>query len=214
MWPWRVAGRPRHCTGCWRIYRTAKPLSGAGSTSSGATNAACHRIIRTAITAWPPRLCSGACLFPQPTCTAFEGELPDADAAAREYEEVLHQACPVEAGALPCLDLCLLGLRSDGHTASLFPGSPAVREQQRWVVAARVEKLGAWRLTLTPRVINNARHVLFLVTGAEKAETVRAVLEGPVDPERLPAQMVKPAVGRMEWLLDREAASRLSLASP
>jgi 6-phosphogluconolactonase len=63
-------------------------------------------------------------------------------------------------------------------------------------------------------VINNARHVLFLVTGAEKAETVRAVLEGPVDPERLPAQMVKPAVGRMEWLLDREAASRLSLASP
>jgi len=87
---------------------------------------------------------------------------------------------------------------------------PAIRETQRWVVAARVEKLDAWRLTLTAAVLNNSRHVLFLVTGKEKAETLRAVLEGPVDPDRLPAQIVRPARGRVEWLLDREAAARLA----
>jgi 6-phosphogluconolactonase len=144
----------------------------------------------------------------------MRGELASVAAAARDYEEVLRHACDIGVDALPRLDLCLLGLGPDGHTASLFPGSPAVREQSRWVVAARIEKLGAWRLTLTPPVINNARHILFLVTGAEKAETVRAVLEGPVDPDRFPAQIVRPAQGHLEWLLDREAASRLGTAVP
>jgi 6-phosphogluconolactonase len=87
---------------------------------------------------------------------------------------------------------------------------PAIRETRRWVVAARVEKLDAWRLTLTPAVFNHARQVLFLVTGKEKAETLRAVLEGPVDPDRLPAQIVRPAGGRVDWLLDHDAAGRLS----
>jgi len=148
--------------------------------------------------------------IPEANIHRMRGEIGDPVAAAREYQEVLREACCVEVDTLPRLDLCLLGLGPDGHTASLFPGLPAIREKQRWVVAARVEKLDAWRLTLTPAVINNARHVLFLVTGAEKAETVRAVLEGPVDPDRLPAQIVRPVHGRLEWLLDRDAAGRLS----
>lgn len=147
--------------------------------------------------------------IPDANIHRMRGEAADPAAAAREYEQVLRRACRVEADTLPRLDACLLGLGSDGHTASLFPGAAAIRETQRWVVAARIEKLGAWRLTVTPPVINNARHILFLVTGAEKAEAVRAALEGPVDPDRLPAQIVRPARGRVEWLLDRAAAGRL-----
>ena len=149
---------------------------------------------------------------PEANIHRMRGETADPGAAACEYEEVLRRACRVEADTLPRFDVCLLGLGSDGHTASLFPGSPAIRETQRWVAAARVEKLDAWRLTLTPAVLNNARHVLFLATGKDKAETLRAVLEGPVDADRLPAQTVRPARGRVEWLLDRDAAGRL--ASP
>lgn len=142
----------------------------------------------------------------------MRGELADPVAGAREYEEVLRQAFRVEVDTLPRLDVCLLGLGSDGHTASLFPGSPSIRERQRWVMAARVEKLDVCRLTLTPVVINHARHALFLVTGAEKADTVRAVLEESQDPDRLPAQIVGPTHGRLEWLLDREAARLLRLS--
>ena len=148
--------------------------------------------------------------IPDANIHRMRGETADPGAAARAYEEVLRRACRVEADTRPRFDVCLLGLGSDGHTASLFPGLLAIRETQRWVVAARVEKLDAWRLTLTAAVLNNSRHVLFLVTGKEKAETLRAVLEGPVDADRLPAQIVRPARGRVEWLLDRDAAARLA----
>jgi 6-phosphogluconolactonase len=84
-----------------------------------------------------------------------------------------------------------------------------VRETRRFTAAAWVEGLEAWRLTLTPPVLNAARHVLFLVTGADKAEAVREVLEGSEDPDRLPAQIVKPPNGKVEWLLDRAAARSL-----
>lgn len=147
--------------------------------------------------------------IPDANVHRMRGECDDAVQAARDYEEVLRRACGVEVDTRPRLDLCLLGLGSDGHTASLFPGSPAIRERRRWVAAGRTGKLDAWRLTLTPAVVNHARHVLFLVTGAEKADTVRAVLEGPQDPDRLPAQIVRPAHGQLEWLLDRGAAGRL-----
>ena len=153
-------------------------------------------------------------LVPAANVHRMRGELADPVAAAREYEAVLRQALRVGVDTLPRLDLCLLGLGSDGHTASLFPGSPAVRAQRCWAMAGRVATRDAWRLTLTPAAINNARQVLFLVTGAEKAETVRAVLEGPVDPDRLPAQIVRPANGRLYWLLDREAAGRLGPQAP
>jgi 6-phosphogluconolactonase len=99
----------------------------------------------------------------------------------------------------------------DGHTASLFPGTDAVREQTRWVAAPWVEKLNAHRITLTPPVLNNAAHAIFLVSGEEKAETLRAVLQGPYQPERLPAQIVRPTDGRLRWMVDRAAARLLQL---
>jgi 6-phosphogluconolactonase len=133
------------------------------------------------------------------------GEAGDPSAAAGDYEAVLHRAC----GIPPRLDVCLLGLGPDAHTASLFPGSPALEETPRSVAAVWVETFRAWRLTLTPPVLNAARYVIFLVCGADKAEALRAVLEGPAAPERYPAQIVRPPEGRVEWLLDREAARLL-----
>jgi 6-phosphogluconolactonase len=109
-------------------------------------------------------------------------------------------------------DLVLLGLGGDGHTASLFPGMPAVKEQRRWVMAQFMETLSMWRITLTPPVINAAKDVIFLVSGAEKARRLRDVLEGPLQPEILPAQMIKPAQGRPLWLVDEAAAGRLKRA--
>ncbi len=140
----------------------------------------------------------------------MRGELANPDEAAREYEETLRTAFGLEAGKLPRFDLILLGLGPDGHTASLFPGAAPIQEKIRWVVGHWVQKLLANRLTLTPPVLNAARHVLFMVSGATKAEVLREVLEGPADPNRLPAQIIKPTDGTVEWLLDRAAASGLS----
>ncbi len=106
-------------------------------------------------------------------------------------------------------DLILLGMGDNGHTASLFPGLPAVSERQRWVMAQYVEVVPMWRITLTPVVCNAAENVLFIVSGAEKAERLHDVLEGPFQPEVLPAQIIRPAAGRLLWFVDRTAAARL-----
>ena len=107
----------------------------------------------------------------------------------------------------PRFDHVLLGMGDDGHTASLFPGTEALRERRLWVAPNWVEKLGAWRVTLTAPVINAARHVTFLVTGAAKAERLHEVLKGERDPSRLPSQLIRPADGILEWFVDPEAAS-------
>ena len=134
----------------------------------------------------------------------------DPQAAAAQYEETLRRFFAPSEGEAPRFDLVLLGLGADGHTASLFPGSPALDEDRRPVVAAYVPKLGAWRLTLTPPALRGARHVVFLVSGSNKASVLREVLEGPYDPHRLPAQLVRPDKGELTWLLDEAAASLLS----
>jgi 6-phosphogluconolactonase len=131
----------------------------------------------------------------------------DAVANARLYEDELRTY--FVGDALPRFDLVMLGLGEDGHTASLFPASPALDERAAWVVANRVEKFGAYRLTLTVPVINNAAHVMFVVAGAGKAERLREVIEGASDPHRLPAQLIRPSNGSLEWYVDRAAASRL-----
>ena len=119
-----------------------------------------------------------------------------------------------EAGEPPRegFDLILLGLGDNGHTASLFPGLAAVTEKKRWVMAQYVEVVGRWRLTLTPVVINAARQVAFLVSGAGKAEVLQQVLEGPYQPVVLPAQIIRPHSGDRRWLLDAAAAARLRQA--
>ena len=135
------------------------------------------------------------------------GEVPDAAAAAGEYERELRQVLAPEPGAPPRLDVILLGMGGDGHTASLFPGSEALDERVRLVVAPWVARLGAHRITLTLPVLDAARTVLFLVAGPEKAPRLAEVLEGPAS--ELPAARVRPRDGELLWLLDEAAAALL-----
>jgi len=110
----------------------------------------------------------------------------------------------------PSFDVILLGMGSDGHTASLFPGSPIAPTE--WVVGVTADYNGrpAQRLTFTPAVINQARHIIFLVAGSSKAESLQKVLYGPRQPEKLPAQRIRPASGTLTWLTDTAAAQALS----
>lgn len=116
----------------------------------------------------------------------------------------------------PRFDLVLLGLGSDGHTASLFPGPIAAEETREPVMAvtAGYEGRPAHRLTLTPLVFNDARHVIFLVIGEEKAKALAAVLQGPYEPEQWPAQRIQPEHGAVTWLVDQAAASHLTNQPP
>ena len=134
------------------------------------------------------------------------GEI-DPTIGARLYEKALRSF--FDDAPWPRFDLVLLGMGDDGHTASLFPHTPALAEQQAWVVANPVEKLKTFRLTLTPPAINHAAHVLFMVTGAAKAARLAEVIRGPRDPERLPSQMIQPIDGSLTWLVDKAAAANL-----
>ncbi len=141
----------------------------------------------------------------------IRGEM-DPQKAAAAYEQELKDFFfpgPETPAALPQFDLILLGMGDDGHTASLFPGAAALHEEKRWVAACRVEKIRGWRVTLTPRVINAAGNILFIVTGREKARCLKEVLQGPFRPDELPAQSIRPVHGRVVWMVDAEAASLL-----
>ena len=133
--------------------------------------------------------------------------------AALAYEKELRALGALERprSELPVFDLVLLGLGRDGHTASLFPHSAALAEEERLCVATQAPD-GAARLTVTYPVINAARRVWFLVSGAAKAGMVAEVLEGMKIPEALPAQGVGPVHGKLTWLLDEAAAAELSPA--
>lgn len=128
------------------------------------------------------------------------------EAAAADYEASLRNFWN---GALEGFDLILLGLGTNGHTASLFPHTFALHEQRRWCVAVWVPELNATRITLTVPVLNRGANVFFLVAGSDKSAVVHEVLRGPNDPERLPAQLIRPDAGHLTWLLDHEAASGL-----
>jgi 6-phosphogluconolactonase len=138
-------------------------------------------------------------------------ELPNRPAAAELYQAELARVLMTPVGGEPpALDLVLLGMGADGHTASLFPGTDALNDTARWVVPNFVPKLNAHRLTLTYRAINRARCVCFLVAGGDKAATLAEVLNGPPDPQRLPSQAVRPTAGELIWLADRAAAAALA----
>lgn len=139
----------------------------------------------------------------------IRGEEPPEE-AARLYEKELRAAFGLNQGEFPRFALMLLGLGDNVHTASLFPGIPALHERERIAVAVEVDAPQRHRVTLTPPAINNAMRVMFLVAGADKARAVKCALEGPRDPERFPAQLVAPEGGEVIWLLDRAAASLLS----
>lgn len=131
------------------------------------------------------------------------------ETAARAYEALLREHFGVQSQQ-PRFDVVLLGMGSDGHTASLFPGTPALDETEHWVVANRNAPGGTPRLTLTFPIINAAAHVMFLITGADKAERVREVLEELDTANPLPAARVRPTNGRLLFMLDAAAASRLT----
>lgn len=126
--------------------------------------------------------------------------------AAQAYARVLRE----DLGDPPRLDLVLLGMGADGHTASLFPGSDPFAEDAALVRAPFVAQLGTYRLTLTPRAINGARHVAIATEGAQKAAALAAVLEGPYAPMERPVQAICPRDGRLTWLVDSQAAALLT----
>jgi 6-phosphogluconolactonase len=140
----------------------------------------------------------------------IKGEKPNAAQAAEEYEQELRTSFKLQADQLPRFDLVLLGMGPEGHTASLFPGTKALNEERRLVVSNWVGKLYTDRITLTPPVLNNAARIVFMVHGKEKAPALKAVLEGPYEPDQLPAQMVKPKEGKVLWLVDPTAAGMLA----
>ena len=137
-------------------------------------------------------------VHPMPT------ELPDPDLAAREYEKTLRNYFSED---WPRFDLVLLGLGEEGHTASLFPGSPAFNETQRWVVAVNAPAKPALRLTLTLPALTAAANIYFLVAGSNKAEALHHVLTGSPDAKNYPASGIRRAKGTVIWWLDRAAAA-------
>jgi 6-phosphogluconolactonase len=137
--------------------------------------------------------------IPSDSVHRMEGDRADTDAAARDYERLL----PAR------LDLLLLGMGEDGHTASLFPHSPVLAERARRVVAVNRSHPSLQRITITPAVIHAADAVIVLVAGAEKAATVARALEGPFMPDELPIQLALSAT----WIVDNHAASKLGRTS-
>ena len=133
----------------------------------------------------------------------------DAVANARLYEDELRGFFG-DGAAWPEFDLVMLGMGDDGHTASLFPGTHALEVQSAWVTANWVEKFDTYRVTLTAPAINHARQVVFIVTGAGKAERLREVLHGPSDPHNLPSQLIRPRDGALAWYLDQAAAAKIT----
>ena len=140
------------------------------------------------------------------------GESSDPQAAASEYEQQLRLATKTAPSVPPSLDLILLGLGEDGHTASLFPGSPILRDFRHAIATTQSPKDPPNRLTMTLAAINRASVVLFLTTGSSKAEVVRAILDPKTQAERqFPASLVKPEEGRLVWFLDQAAAAELPM---
>jgi 6-phosphogluconolactonase len=154
-----------------------------------------YRMARETLLAFVP--------IPEAQIHRMEGEREPEQAAA-DYGRMLRDQF-VSVGP----DLILLGMGPDGHTASLFPHTGALREAHHRCVANYVDKLDTWRLTMTAGFINSARNVVFVVAGAEKAEALKHVLHGESDPETYPSQLIKPERGRLIWLVDAATASKL-----
>lgn len=151
--------------------------------------------------------------IPETNVHRMRGE-DDPAAAAASYETALRKLFdtpngPPASAAGKNLDLALLGLGDNGHTASIFPESAAESEQRRWVMAEYVPAVSMWRITLTAPTINAAAEVLFLIAGGDKADVLQRVLEGPRVPRELPAQLIAPTPGHIHWLVDVAAAARL-----
>jgi 6-phosphogluconolactonase len=143
---------------------------------------------------------------PESNIHRMAGEMKDPFQAARAYEDELKAFFKLTKSP-PRFDLVLLGVGEDGHTASLFPGSEAAKESERWVVSTFVEKLHSSRITLTLPILNNSRRILILVAGNSKSEILKSVLTS--EAPRYPIELVHPENGELTWLFDSEAAAKL-----
>ncbi len=141
---------------------------------------------------------SGAAVF------RMHGE-DEPQAAARAYAEVLRE----ELGSEPKFDLVLLGMGPDGHTASLFPGDDPRTDDSMLVRAPYVSRLGAYRLTLTPRALCGGSGIIVAISGAAKADILATIIEGPTDQERYPVEVLRSCSGQLTWLVDQAAAAKL-----
>lgn len=150
--------------------------------------------------------------IPEENVFRMEGEL-DPEQAASRYESTLRNAMKLEGAESPAFDLVALGMGPDGHTASLFPHTDALNQMGRLVVANHVPQKDTWRITLTWPVINQAAEVAFEVEGPGKTDILAEVLTGPRDPEKLPSQLIRPANGKLLFLLDADAAAKLPPAT-
>jgi 6-phosphogluconolactonase len=165
-----------------------------------------YRMARETLLSWVP--------VPEENIFRINAEIEDHERAASDYEQTLvaffskQQTATAPLSNAPRFDLVFLGMGADGHTASLFPGTAALDADDRIAVANYVEKFSAYRITLTASTINNARNITFVVAGEDKAESLRAVLEGARDPKTYPSQLIRPRNGTLLWMVD-EAAARL-----
>jgi 6-phosphogluconolactonase len=150
--------------------------------------------------------------IPEGNVHRMEAEKAGIGRAAHEYEEVLRKYLDLDDRGFPRFHLIFLGMGPDGHTASLFPGTRVTQQTSRWVSTPMVTKLNMRRMTLTLPVLNAAQRIVFLVVGTDKAEILRAVLEGKADPP-YPAQLVQPRdLGIKLFLVDKAAAAMLTPA--
>lgn len=155
---------------------------------------------------------------PEENIFRIPAELPDPAKAAEQYSATLREfflsdpeaTLADPAGYVPRFDLVFLGMGPDGHTASLFPGTDALYVNNRIVVANYVPKFNAHRITLTAAIINNARNITFVAAGADKAEALRGVIEGPYQPDIYPSQLIRPRNGSLLWMVDETAARLLA----
>jgi len=161
-----------------------------------------------ATTAWCTSLFFSKIAIPAQNVFRVKTENSDAAAAAADYEAQLRKFLELKPNEFPRFDLILLGMGPDGHTASLFPDSEGLKERSKLVIANWVEKFKTHRISFTFPVLNETGEVIFLASGTDKSEMVREVLEGKHTPP-LPAQQVLPSNGRLLWMLDESAASRL-----
>jgi 6-phosphogluconolactonase len=150
--------------------------------------------------------------IPKSQIHPIPADQPDRNAASQAYTVEMQHA--FGTNGIPSFDLIHLGMGPEGHTASLFPNQASLHEKQRLVMPVSVPKPPPDRLTFTPPLLNAARNVLFLVTGSDKADALRAVLEGDYQPDEYPAQIVRPTNGEVVWMLDKAAAQNLQATNP
>jgi 6-phosphogluconolactonase len=131
------------------------------------------------------------------------------EAAAMEYEEELCEYFGTDILPVKTFDLVLLGMGDDGHTLSLFPGTPIIHEEKLWVSGYFLKSQNMYRITLTKNIVNRAKHIVFMISGKDKANALREVVEGVRNPDLYPAQVILPTTGELHFFMDEAAASLL-----